>query len=135
MPPIFRKQYDGLPLARRVFGPLEQIDEVERAGYRSTKQMVESLLAAGQRLVEFRATEFAGDMNPGPFQGSPDQVDLDAKMQEVVESGEAAVGRVRAATKASREAAHRQKVEEAKAFLEEAQSVASPAPSEGNGPS
>lgn len=135
MPPIFRKQYDGLPLARRLFSPLEQIDEVERAGYRTTQQMVQSLQLAGQRLLSFRASEFTGDMNPGPFQGAVDQVDLDQRMAEAVESGKAAVGRVSAATKAAREAAHQKKVEEAKAFLQEAQNVASQTPPQGDGPS
>lgn len=131
---MFRKAFDGVPVAGRVFHELEQIDQVERAGYRSTKQMVHALLAAGQRLVEFRAAEFSGDMNPGPFQGSPDQVDLDSRMDEAVQSGKAAFGRVQAASKASREAARAKKVEEAKAFLKEAQNAqqASSAQSDGS---
>lgn len=125
---IFRKQYDGVPVGRRVFHELEQIDEVERAGYRSTKQMVHSLLAAGQRLVEFRATEFSGDLNPGPFQGSPDQVDLDARMDEAVQSGKEAFGRVQEASQKSRAEARAKKVQEAKDFLKEAQDASSPPP-------
>jgi len=125
---VFRRQYDGIVPPGLLIQPEEQVDRVERAGYRSTEQMVASLMSAGQRLMAFRATEFTGDMNPGPFQGSVDQVDLDARMDTVVKSGLEAVERVQSAASSARAVERAKKIEEAKALLKEAHNAQTPAP-------
>jgi len=83
----FRRAYDGLLAPPREFAPEEQLDKVERAGYRTTEQMVSSLLRAGERLVQFRAAEFDGVLTPDPLQGHIDPVDVEAAAKAAIERG------------------------------------------------